>query len=172
MASDISLSDLVDAIANAVIEAQDRVEHHQVALLQNYLDDNNRPLTLTLRVPSMRDFAGEFAEDELEAPLLALVGMSRLAIKELEISTKVGIGGLHRLGKTDGPGADSPSLHAGRSSGSHSILQLDLGAPTDSPAQATARMTVKVGAQEPSEGIARLMVELNKRIRTYPVPEA
>lgn len=186
MATNISLNDLVDAIANAVIDAQDRVERHQVALLQNYFDDDNRPLTLTLRVPSMRDSAGLLGEDELEVPLLALVGASRLAIKELEITTKVTLGDLESLAGGGAapppgiPGKKTPEPSAIPERGAavtmrgeerRSALRLDLAATPNSSQQTSAKMRIKVEAQEPSEGIARLIVELNKRIRSYPVPE-
>ena len=102
MATNITLNDLVEAIAGAVIHAQDRVERHQTSIIRNYFDEDGRPLSVRLRVPSLREDADEFSEEELVAPLLAIVGTSRLAIEELEISTTVTLGDLTLLAAGEG----------------------------------------------------------------------
>ena len=94
MAGPFTFDDLIEALANAVIEAQDRIERYQIDSLKSYLDDDNRPHSLDLRVPSLRLDAepkdGEsFAEDAISVPLLALVKRSHLTIKDLEVDFEV-----------------------------------------------------------------------------------
>lgn len=181
MATNITLDDLVEAIANAVIRAQDKVERHQTSLLRTYFDADGRPLAVRLRVQSLRDNADEFSEEELVAPLIALVGRTTLAIKELEVSTKVTLGDLSNLAGAKAPEA-APTSGTAESGTSRTTstpfpipdqaplkaVQLDFGATHQPPNMATAELRLKVVAQEPTEGMARLLIELNKRILAYP----
>jgi hypothetical protein len=183
LATNITLDDLVEAIANAVVRAQDQVERHQTSLLRAYFDGDGRPLSVKLRVQSLRDDSDEFGEEILVAPLIALVGRTTLSIKELEISTKVTLGDLSEIARAGKP-ADSESAGGAQgdtdantpdpfpnlgATGLNSV-RLDLGATEQTPRTATAELKLKVVAQEPTEGMARLLVELNKRIVAYPKP--
>ena len=53
MASNIPLNDLIEALAGAVIEAQDNIEQHQISNLLGYFDSQNRPKSLVVRMPSI-----------------------------------------------------------------------------------------------------------------------
>jgi Protein of unknown function (DUF2589) len=94
MADFVPLQALVHAIASAVTEAQQEVEKAHVANLVTYLDREHRPLTLQLRVPSIRPEASPGEEDTYQAPLLALVPQSMLRIKQVEISFDIELGDL------------------------------------------------------------------------------
>ncbi|CEE22200.1 hypothetical protein XACJK48_2970015 [Xanthomonas citri pv. citri] len=48
----ISLNDLIEALAGAVIDAQDRIEQHQMANLGAFFDEDNRPRSVLIRLPS------------------------------------------------------------------------------------------------------------------------
>jgi len=185
LATNITLDDLVEAIANAVIRAQDKVERHQTSLLRTYFDGDGRPLPVRLRVQSLRDNADECSEEELVAPLIALVGRTTLAIKELEVSTKVTLGDLANLAGAKAPETDSSSQKGGSDTSATTTtdtpfpipdqaplkaVQLDFGTTQRTPNMATAELRLKVVAQEPTEGMARLLIELNKRILAYPIP--
>lgn len=175
MATTITLNELVEAIARAVNEAQDRVEHYQTKLLGSYFDDDHRPEYFRVRVPSLREGASDEAEEELVVPTLALVGATRLAIKQLEISTTVTIGDVADVVEEDAPkvrdgddGGGGSAAPSSRRSGRRRDVQLDLGASTRDPTAATAGLKITLEAGEPTEGLTRLMIELNKRIRSYP----
>lgn len=94
MSSRIALKDLIEALAGAVIEAQDRIEQHQIANLGSYFDENNRPKSVLLRLPSLQPGAQEGSEDLYRAPLLPLVATNMLRIKDVEISFDVDLGAL------------------------------------------------------------------------------
>ena len=192
MATNVTLNDLVEAIAGAVIQAQDRVERHQTSLLKDYFDADGRPLSVRLRVPSLREDADEYSEEEIVAPLLAIVGTNRLAIKELEISTKVTLGDLSQLvteeaaetaeqgaekekkeKEGDGAGKQEPGqdeTFPAQDAVHKKAIRLDLGATAQDSKAASASLKLRIEAMEPTEGNARLMAELNKRILSYPKP--
>lgn len=172
MPTTITLNDLVEAIADAVIEAQDQVERYQTSLLRSYFDKDNRPRYVRLRVPSLREGADEHAEEELVVPVLALVGATRLAIKELEVSTTVTLGDVADFieeGTAAKPddGAEDEDGSRGKS-GPRRGVRVDLGASASDPSSATASLKLNLQAIEPTEGLTRVMIELNKRIRSFP----
>lgn len=92
MASNIPLNDLIEALAGAVIEAQDNIEQHQISNLLGYFDSQNRPKSLVVRLPSTNPQAEEGSEDYYRAPLLPLVSTNLLKIKDVEITFDVDLG--------------------------------------------------------------------------------
>ncbi len=173
MPTTITLNDLVEAIADAVIQAQDQVERYQTSLLRSYFDKDNRPRYVRLRVPSLREGADAHAEEELVVPVLALVGATRLAIKELEVSTTVTLGDVADFieeggaAKDEGAEGEDEDVTRGKS-GPRRGVRVDLGASASDPSSATASLKLNLQAIEPTEGLTRVMIELNKRIRSFP----
>lgn len=94
MSSNIPLNDLIESLAGAVIEAQDSVELHQLKNLTRYFHSDKRPKSLVMRVPSIRPDAEEGECDLYRAPLLPLMSMNLLKIKDVEISFDAEIGQL------------------------------------------------------------------------------
>lgn len=94
MASNIRLNDLIEALAGAVIEAQDNIERHQIANLRSYFDDQMRPRSLVVRLPSIQPQAEPGSEDYYRAPLLPLVSANMLKIKDVEITFDADLGQL------------------------------------------------------------------------------
>ncbi len=94
MADFVALKDLVHAIAGAVAEAQQEIEKAQISNLTSYLDRERRPLTVQMRVPSIRPEAAPGEEDIYQAPLLALTSHNNLRIKQVEISFDIELGDL------------------------------------------------------------------------------
>ena len=85
MSSRVDLKELIEALAGAVIDAQDRIEQHQIAKLGQYFDEDNRPRTVVMRLPSMQPDAEPGTEDLYRAPLLGLVPANALKIKDVEM---------------------------------------------------------------------------------------
>ena len=86
MAGEVSLNDLIEALANAVIEAQDRIEQHQISNISRYFDEDNRPISVDVKLPSLDPGADEDEDVDYRVPLLALVSSNPLRIKDVEIS--------------------------------------------------------------------------------------
>ena len=53
MAGNTPLNHLIEALAGAVIEAQESIEQRQLSNLRRYFDADWRPKSLVVRVPSM-----------------------------------------------------------------------------------------------------------------------
>src|SRR5476649_2349091 len=94
MSTPVDLKDLIEALAGAVIEAQDRIEQHQISNLGSYFDSDNRPRSVTIRLPSLSPDADPGDEDLYRAPLLPLVACNPLKIKDVEITFDVDLGTL------------------------------------------------------------------------------
>jgi Protein of unknown function (DUF2589) len=174
----VSLHDLIEALANSVAQAQDQVERFQIANLSRYFDENHRPVRVEVRVPSLRPSAHVGDEDIISVPLLALIGSVRLAIKDVDIAMEVDIG---ELGSDqDDTAADKTGLAAAANSAEKSppspvkkgwglpprvkALTVDVHSPRAKDQPAMAKVTLRVQSQEPTEGLARLLLLLNQRI--------
>ena len=155
MAGPVTFHELIEALANAVIEAQQRIEHHQVVSVKAHLDSKGHPKALDLYVPSLRLDAKENEEDLLRVPHLTLIKRSHLTIKEVEIDFDVD---LVEFGspETDGEGEQK------------NALSVDMFAGRAGKKGAAAHVKLRVEGQEPSEGTARLLDELIKRIQVLP----
>lgn len=102
MASNIPLNHLIEAMAGAVIDAQESVERQQLSSLRRYFDENWRPKSLTVRVPSMRPGAQPGEDDIYRAPLLPLMPPNPLRIKDVEITFDAELGQLQDAPKDSG----------------------------------------------------------------------
>jgi Protein of unknown function (DUF2589) len=170
----VSLHELITALANAVTEAQDRVERFQVANLQRYFDENQRPIRIEVRVPSLSPEAQPGDEQIIAVPLLAVVGMVRLAIKDVEISMEIDIGDLTALetgqegtaasSAAGRPPAASPEERRWGEPAPRRVVTVDVQAPRARDRPAMAKVTLRVESQDPTEGFARLLLLLNQRI--------
>ena len=167
MASLQSFSALIEAISRSVAKAQDEIEKHQVSNLLDYFDGDNRPRTIPFRVRSRRPDAGPFDEDTYQVPLLALVGINVLKIKDVDIKFSVDRGELteesseaaNLRARADG----APARSAERLAAEGGIRHLAAPMKTLSVSTVTGRgggkvrVTLRVQGSEPSEGASRLL---------------
>src|ERR1700750_1323573 len=109
MAAQTSLNTLIEAIAGAVVDAQDRIEQHQMAHLSDFFDEDNRPKSVVIRMPSLQPHAGENDADLYRAPILPLVSTNVLRMKDVEIRFDADIGPL-----VEGEVADDAQNHEPR----------------------------------------------------------
>jgi len=157
----LSLQDLIQAIAGAIVKAQEQVQRFQVATVQEYFDENDRPRSVDVRLPSLSSDAAPEDERLVHVPLLALVGAHLLKIKDVAVEFEVGLGAAEE--EPDAPDAskaDGPLSGASR----HKTLGVDLNTASRHGAGTMARVTLKVEACTPSDGMARLVQHLDKLI--------
>jgi len=178
MANDLTLHDLIEALADAVIEAQHKIEQFQYSNIRSYFDGDGRPYFFRILMSSPRAGADKDKDkgDRLAVPFLSLVSASRLVIKDVEITMEVRLGSLislagheprPKLGETEPEGAaKTTSQPEGelQARAPERTLSLDLGAPRTTDRAPVAKVTLRVENQEPTEGMARLLMELNKMI--------
>jgi hypothetical protein len=162
MPTQTSLPGLIEAMAGAVIDAQERVDHRQLAYLGEYFDDNNRPKSIVIRVPSMHPDASEHHEDLYRAPLLPLVSTNFLRIKDVEISFDADLGSLLEDEQAPEPEEQASKLRpwGRRRDGKSRVLQVDTSIKAGKGKSGTVHVVLRVEGTEPTEGAARLMNHL------------
>lgn len=160
MPGKVSFHSLIEALSSAVIEAQDSIERHQVANLRAYFDEDNRPRSVTLRIPSLHPDAEHGDEDLYRAPLLPLVSRNNLRIKDVEISFDADLGELGDEPVEDAGGGrpDGPEWVSRR--GLASRLGVDTGRAVRG--QGSVRVVLRVEGSEATEGAVRLINQLSQ----------
>lgn len=166
----ISLNTLIEALSGAVTEAQDRIEQHQMSHLSDFFDDDNRPKSVTMRLPSSHPTAGENDEDLYRAPLLALVSPNNLRIKDVEISFDADLG---ELTPGDGDAKDSvapsPKGEDIRTTtprwtrqpvAARPTVNVDTRAATAGKKGGSVHIVLRVEGTDPTDGAARLVNHL------------
>ena len=162
MADRASLENLIEGLAGAVVEAQNRIETRQIDHFRSFFDRDKRPEAFDIRVPSLHpDRIGE--DVRYRVPLLPLVASSLLRIKEVEISFDTDIVGIADDDTQEGqPKAATPSPdEEGPASKKLRSINLDIrGAGVFRKKAGTAHVVIKVEGRDISEGMARVVDRL------------
>ncbi len=162
MATKESLDNLIEGLAGAVVEAQRRIESHQISNFLSFFDEHKRPKKLDMLVPSLHpEKQGE--DVRYRVPLLPLVASSLLRIKEVEISFDTDLIGIIDSETAAGP-PDASLVEAGSEglvSKKQRSIDLDLrGSGVFKKNRGSAHVVIKVEGTEISEGMARLVDRL------------
>jgi len=161
MADFVALEALIHAIASAVTGAQQEVEKAHIANLVTYLDREHRPLTLQLRVPSIRPEAGLGEEDYYQAPLMALVPHGMLWIKQVEISFDIELGDL--ADSASAPKIPTSTKAVDIEAQLKRNLNVNPAVSATVKKQGTsAHVVLTIEGVEPPEGISRLVMDMTK----------
>lgn len=131
MAGNTPLNHLIEALAGAVIEAQESIEQRQLSNLRRYFDADWRPKSLAVRVPSMRPEAKPGDDDIYRAPLLPMMPPNPLRIKDVEISFDTDLGQVQEItggngrGKEKSVSVDTSGARAGKGGRVHVVLRVE-----------------------------------------------
>ena len=161
MADRESLENLIEGLAGAVVEAQRRIESHQIQNFLSYFDKHNRPKAMDIRIASMHP--QDNGEDVYyRVPYLPLFTSSLLRIKEVEISFDTDIRGLAEIPEDDQPLQNNTAKADSEMVGSikKKSINLDIRGGAFGRKAGRAHVVLKVEGREPSEGMARLMDRL------------
>lgn len=162
MANFVALQDLVHSIASAVAEAQQEVEKAQIANLVSYLDSERRPLTLQLRVPSIRPEAQPGEEDYYQAPLMALVARNPLRIKQVEVSFDIELGDLAESASVPGAAAGVKSADVIATQVKRDLNVNPAVSATVKQQGTSAHVVLTIEAVESPEGVSRVVTDMTK----------
>jgi len=175
VASFLSFSSLIEAISRSVAQAQDEVEKHQVRNLLGYFDAKDRPRALKFRVMSRRSDARQtlegLEEDFYSVPLLSLISINVLKIKDVDIKFSVDMGELSDERSDDKalppddhlPGVAMSAQQRERQMGTPTPPMKTLSVSTATGARGgKVRVKLRVTGSEPSEGAARLLDYLSQ----------
>lgn len=161
MADKDSLENLIEGLAGAVVEAQRRIEHHQIDNFLSFFDDDKRPKKLDILMPSLHpEHKGKDAR--YRVPLLPLVASSLLRIKEVEISFDTDLVGITEQ-STEGESNTNESVLNKEVSAQKKLKSVSLdirGGGIFRKKPGTAHVVMKVEGREISEGMARLVDRL------------
>jgi hypothetical protein len=165
MTTQTSLNDLVEAIAGAVVDAQDRIEQHQMSHLSEYFDEDNRPKSVVIRMPSLDPNAQVGDEDLYRAPILPLVSTNVLRIKDVEISFDADLGSLLDGAPVDdaAPDPQKEAVRRGwrvKTQPRKPFVQVDTAAGAPNRKGGSVHVVLRVEGSEPTDGAARLMNHL------------
>jgi hypothetical protein len=168
MAFQLSLNELVEALAGAIIEAQDRIERHQISNLARYFDEDNRPLSVNIRLPSLHPQAETGDEETYRAPYLALVSANLLKIKDVELSFDVDLveigepapGGAAAAAPPVSPPVKGSVQAAQATRAPTRNVQIDMRAGFLRRRAGAVHVVLRVEGSEPAEGAARLVNHL------------
>ena len=153
-ATAITLSQLVQSLATAVVQAQQQVEDHHVAGLDRYFDPDGRPHSLTIRTRSLRPDAAADAEDWYSAPLLPLLPNSQLRIKNAHLELRAELADL-------GNKATAQPGDAQGSGAAAAVPELALVLANNSN-EGSVRIRLELEAVEAGDGRSRLLDHLAK----------
>ncbi len=158
MASTIPLNDLIEALAGAVIEAQNRIEQHQINNLLNYFDKHHRPKSLMVRLPSVNPQCEAGSEDLYRAPLLPLVSANLLKIKDVEVSFDADLGQM--------TAAEVAADEANETADSGKSILVDVAGGTSSK-RGSVHVVLRVEGAEQTDGASRLIGHLAQTQGVY-----
>lgn len=163
-----SLESLIEAMAGAVVDAQGRIEDAQVAHIARFFDDDLRPRSVVVRVPSMQAGAPDGGEDLYRVPLLPLVPTTSLRIKDVEISFDADLGTLF----SDTPAADEDDAANTGAGEPHAQgwrfgrrfrrkrVGVDTARRSRAGSSSSVHVKLRVEGVDPNEGAARLINHL------------
>lgn len=180
--SQISLDSLVAALASSVAEAEHVVRTHQLRNLRTFFNDDNKPVTVDLQVPSVRSDAKPGEHDDLTVPLLTLINVSNMSIEEMEVTFSTSLGDVSTPDEEleqepmSFQGKEAPSEadlahereeqsrgHLGWSASGDGVA-IDVSTSPTTAESGRASVTLKVRASETPEGLARLIARLNRTL--------
>lgn len=84
----------MEAIHDAVLEAQTITEKQHINQLQKYFNEDGTAQMLTIRVPSLNPEAAEGETETLQVPMITLVPPSAIKIRRMKVDFQVALGGI------------------------------------------------------------------------------
>lgn len=166
MADRDSLENLIEGMAGAVVEAQRRIESHQIKNFLSYFDKHNRPKGIDILLPSLTPTLDPKApppeDSQYFVPYLPLFASSMLQIKDVEISFDTDITGITDTAEEDATPSENvaegdPDIVGARKKKS---VGLDIRSGGSRKRAGRAHVVLKVKGGEPSEGMARVIDRL------------
>ncbi len=173
----IRFDQLVSALADAVVRAEHLVRIHQITDLRSFFDERNQPISVPLEIQRTDPAAKRGETTKLEVPLITLINMSQLSIKEMEIQFTTSLGDVTEQRTPRRQREPTGAVHYGiedtpEPAGSEALgwvadqddRSIEVATSSVESNGASATITLKVQASETPEGLSRLIDRLNRLI--------
>ena len=163
----IALKSLLEAVAGALVGAQNGIDWLQLKHLRDFLHGDATPRTMKFRLPAPG--AEEDALTEYHAPLLSLVAPQILGISSAELDCQVGLGDVEfESGRELPPQMRFMDIKKDASSGAMTYrtpkdILVDTSAPGGKSAPGALHIRLKVRGVEPRDGYTRLLTLLSQQ---------
>ena len=159
-----SLERLVHAIASSIIQAQNLVEKAQLGNLRSYFNDDNTPISVEVKIPSLSHDINEKVYDAYHVPVVTLVPHGSLVIKNAKIEMDVEIGQLEQEEPPNGayPNLDDIVKHGKEPIRPRLEIKPESGGLAKKGSGNFAHVTLQLTQAETTEGMARLLNEIIK----------
>ncbi|NER13713.1 DUF2589 domain-containing protein [Leptobacterium flavescens] len=142
---------LLQAIHNAVLRAQELTEEQHIHQLDKYFDEDGKPITQEISVPTLDPEDDPDNMVVLKVPLMSLLPPSAIKIRKLKLKFQAGLGKI-KLGDADSKQGPSLDIDMGSSGGFFGKNQ------------ATADVEITFESGEPSESFLRINDYLVKSV--------
>jgi len=166
----ITLSDVIRGLQFCVNSSQDIVEQHHISTLARFLDDNNYPITKTIK----------FGSAAIDVPLLCLNNHSSLIIDELNVKFNLMLRNTALKTSDAGAAAEQPQQtdQSDRASGKRLPISTRTSfgvnlANVQSPDRRYANIEIgmKFKTSAPPEMFSRIIDSLNNTTNVYPAED-
>lgn len=150
------LDNLLRAIHESVLHAQQSTEEQHILQLEKYFDPDGLPIVKEISVPSLRLDAAPNEMDVIRIPLLSLIPPTAIKIKKMSVKFQVGLNSSDLL---DGPETGTGNNEVG-------ALQIDLGGSGGlfGSKQSLAEIEITFEGTDPAESFLRINNHLVKTI--------
>lgn len=160
----IRLSEFLAAFARAVVDAQQEIQRTQLGDLSQFFNDGS-PITVDLKLPRVNPDTGLKESTEVQVPLAILVSHGGMLIREMQITMPVA---LSPIAETAKPKAARKSVsptnqpHAWKPPEDLPVVSVSTVTGRKEGDAGIAQLTLRVAADDVTEGLARLLDHLNK----------
>lgn len=162
MANSTSLEDIVRAIAESIMRAQQLVEKEQVANFSSFFTEDKQPASIDIKLPATHSKAQPDDMLNYRLPLLSLVPHSALTISEAEVDLDLELGSFEEFERdSDNDNFLNPAGKAVPSSKKPSLM-VTPSSDSKSSSRSVAHIKLKLQSVEKTEGLARLLDDVVK----------
>lgn len=155
------LDEILRAIHNAVLKAQQLTEQQHIRQLRSYFDDKGVARTMEIQVPCTDPAAKPGETVSLQVPLMSLVPPTAIKIKEMNVDFKVSLKGFMKS-----QARSSRNIY-GEEEKHKGAMQVDMGGVSGGffkNNENLANISIKFESGEPAESFLRINDQLIKSI--------
>jgi hypothetical protein len=162
MANSTSLEDIVRAIAQSIMQAQQLVEKEQVSNFSSFFTDDRQPTSIDIKLPALHSKANPDDMLHYRLPLLSLVPHNSLVISEAEIDLDLELGSFEESERDEPNDAFMNQTGKAAPATKKPTLMVTPSSDSKSSSRSVAHVKLKLQSTDKTEGLARLLDDVVK----------